>query len=67
MNWISVKDQKIPRDGEEYLTANMLQGGVKQLISWNKFHKCFQSKGDYVFEGNAGTHWAEISELPKKG
>lgn len=62
IEWINVKEQPIPRDGKEYLTKNDLQGGVKSLISWNKVHNHFANKGFYVSEGNAGTHWLDISE-----
>ena len=56
-DWISVEDQPIPKDGKEYLTVNINQGGVQNLISFNTIHKYFQSKGEYIGEHNAGTHW----------
>ena len=34
-----------PTDGEEFLTCNMNQGGVKRLVSRNTLHGYWQSKG----------------------
>ncbi len=63
--WTDATQQSIPKDGKEYLTKNNLQGGVKQLISWNTIHGYYQNKGVRVYEGNAGTHWMEIPEENK--
>ena len=58
MEWIEVTESnKLPRQTKEFLTKNMLQMGVLQLISWNNVHKHFRNKGKYVAEVNAGTHY----------
>ena len=61
--WIPVEQESIPKDGKEYITRNDKQGGIYNLISWNIFNKHYQNKGEYIAEGNAGTHWKPISFL----
>lgn len=58
--WIPIEEEKIPKDGKEYITKNNNQGGVLSLISWDIIHKHYRCKSEYVFEGNAGTHWKPI-------
>ena len=60
MNWIEVEENEIPKDGKEYLTRNELQGGVLQLISWDKLHKCYKNKGDVRIGKNVGSQWFKI-------
>lgn len=36
-----------------------------KLISYNKLHSHYQSKGEYVAEVNAGTHWLEIPDFKR--
>jgi len=55
-----------PKDGAEFLTCNMRQGGVKRLVSWNIIHGYWQSKGVGIGAHQIGTHWTAIPELPKE-
>ena len=52
-----------PKDGKEFLVCNTRQGNVKQLVSWNKVHGFWQSKGkaDVSFQW---THWMPLPEPP---
>lgn len=54
------------KDGVEILVIYMRQGGVKELVSWNKIHKYWQSKGEICLglENNA-THWMPLPKPPK--
>ena len=61
IEWIDAKVTSIPKDGKEYLTKNENQGNNLQLVYYDKIHKCYTNKGEYVFEGNAGTHWKHIT------
>ncbi len=60
MKWISIKDKEIPKDGEEYITRNELQGGSLQLIYWDKIHNVYKSKGEVRIGANTGSHWLAI-------
>lgn len=47
-----------PTDGSEFLTRNNNQGGVMQLVSWNRLHNFWQSKGESIYM--QATHWLRI-------
>lgn len=51
-----------PKDGSEFLTSNANQGRVKQLVSWNRIHGFWQSKGESIHL--QATHWMPIPEPP---
>lgn len=37
--------ESAPKDGREIIVCFPLQGNVKQLVSWNKLHGCWDNKG----------------------
>ena len=59
MVWIDIKTA--PKDGTEFLTCNNKQGKVLELVSWNKIHRYWQSKGEVVYL--QATHWLKIPKL----
>ncbi|KKL76313.1 hypothetical protein LCGC14_2046160 [marine sediment metagenome] len=65
MEWISVKDRELPRDGLEFLGLYGRQMNVKQLISFNRLHGYWQSKGEAITVVGV-THWAELPPNPPK-
>jgi len=54
-----------PKDGTEFLARNNNQGGVKTLISWNKIHGYWQSKGKPILSMQ-DTHWIKIPDYEKE-
>jgi hypothetical protein len=61
--WISVDDRLPEKTSNEFLGINMNQGGVKELINWNKVHKYWQSKRNPIFSLQI-THWMPLPNLP---
>jgi hypothetical protein len=61
--WISVEDRLPEKTSNEFLGINMNQGGVKELINWNKVHKYWQSKRNPIFSLQI-THWMPLPNLP---
>lgn len=61
MKWKPI--ETIPKDGQEVLVCNVRQGGVKQLVRWNKLYKYWQIKTleDLYFQW---THWMPIPLAP---
>lgn len=55
-----------PKDGKEILVIYCRQMNCMQLVSFNKTHKYWQSKGrpELGLENNA-THWMPLPEPPK--
>ena len=51
-----------PKDGSEFVTANANQGFVKELVSWNSFHRFWQSKGQAIYM--QATHWMPLPSPP---
>ena len=51
-----------PKDGSEFVTCNMRQGGVKALVSWNRLHGYWQSKGDSIHM--QATYWMPLPPAP---
>jgi len=60
MSWIEIKKEDLPKDGKEYLTRNELQGGVLQLIHWDKTHNCYKNKDQVRLGKNIGSQWLKI-------
>ena len=54
-----------PKDGSEFLTCNMNQGGVLTLVSWSNVWQRWQSKGNYIVSMQA-THWHELPDKPTR-
>ena len=50
-----------PKTGEEFLVRYNNQGGVKELVSWNKIHGHWQTKGVAIVSLQA-THWLKIPD-----
>lgn len=63
IQWISVKDKEVPKDGKEYLTRNDNQGKTLSLIRWNRVYENYFDKGNIILSLQC-THWAEIN-LPE--
>lgn len=53
-----------PKDGREFITCNMNQGGVKELVYYDKIHSAWKSKGLPIYMQS--THWCDIMENPKQ-
>ncbi len=51
-----------PKDGQEFVTANSMQGFVKELVSWNRIHGYWQSKGKSIHM--QATHWMPLPARP---
>lgn len=64
MVWMTIAT--IPKTGKEVLVCNTRQGSILQLVSWNKVHSYWQTKGkpDLHFQW---THWCSIDSIPKDG
>ena len=58
--WLPV--ETAPKDGSEFVTCNMRQGGVKALVHWNRLHGYWKSKGDFIHM--QATHWAPLPPTP---
>ena len=63
MEWELI--ETAPKDGTEFVTCNMRQGGVKQLVNWDKIHNRWESKGDVIISLQA-THWLKLPKNPSK-
>lgn len=55
MNWKTM--ESAPNDGTEILIRYPLQGNVKQLVSFNKIHGHWTSKGKWVSPVSQGCEW----------
>ena len=59
--WQDIKTA--PKDGSEFLTCNLNQGKVLELVSWNRLYGYWQSKGKAI--SMQATHWLMIPEFKK--
>ena len=57
--WQDIKTA--PKDGTEFLTKNLNQGGVLELVSWNTIHGYWQSKGKAI--SMQATHWLVVPKF----
>ena len=55
--WLPI--ESAPKDGSEFLTSNANQGRVKRLVSWDRIHGCWQTKGMRILSMQ-DTHWMPI-------
>ena len=55
--------ESAPKDGREFVTSNMNQGGVKRLVWWDKLHETFVVKGTPISMHE--THWADLPQGPQ--
>ena len=60
MAWETI--DSAPKDGSEFITCNMRQGGVKQLVCWEPIHHTWASKGKTIHM--QATHWMPLPANP---
>lgn len=64
--WILITPETpIPKDGKEYFTCNMKQGGVARLVYWDVIHNRWKCKSHHLCSLHE-THYQPIT-LPEKG
>ena len=62
--WLPI--ESAPMDGTEFVAAYGRQGFVKELISYNRIHGYWQSKGKAIPKFQA-THWTPLPEPTLSG
>ncbi len=58
--WNRMTDRTPPRDGSEFLIRYPKQDNVMSLVSWDRVHASWKSKGETIYPEEQQCEWAEV-------